>query len=147
MKLLRAFALVLSLTISTGTSQESTPQPPVKLELKQVKQLTDNLGNIIIQNIMPLAPGELIRIKLLDGTELIGCVGQREEAYKSFIRVQGVVLNLNEECEFGFLALYDGEFRGVVAFKESKKIYTIRYSEIQKAFVFDLQPPKPKERI
>lgn len=136
----------MGLYTTTITAQD-TPQPPTRLELNQVKHITDDHGHIIPKNILPLEPGNLVRIKLLDGTELIGCVGVKEEAYRAYVKLTGIVLNVDGECEFGIVANAEGELKGAIAFKNSQKVYVIKYNETAKAFVFDLQPYKPKEHI
>ena len=140
MKRFNLLKICLGLCLKTFSFGEEPQQDQIQikpLQLDQLKFITDDNGKVVVPTILSLKVGDLIRIRLFNGKEVLGKVNLREEAHKEYIKIYGDILDKNETAGFGFVALYEGVLAGALLYKNTQKVFTLRYNEEAKAFVFE----------
>jgi hypothetical protein len=114
-----------------------------KLSLRQENYISDNSGIINPNLLLALKPGHIIAFYLTDGTYVSALIKQTEVIDSKMLKVFGESLN-QRNCGFGFVITEEEIFAGAIVFRDEQKIYTVKYSDLYKGYVLELQVTKPK---
>lgn len=112
------------------------------LSLDQVKPGTDNLGNVNIDLIAKLNPGDLVSFKLADKV-VVGRVTKVEVAEGESIKVIGI-FDKEDKAGFGFFfSQKEGRIGGTLLFEGDNITYRLRFNEEKKFFYFEKDQTPP----
>lgn len=130
---MKAILACLMLFTTNSVSQE-LPELP-KLRIDQEKHITTKTGQIQVGAVLGLKVGDIVKLYLIDGTELSGKVFQRDEVQGKSIAVYGTV-DAEPDAGFGLIMNNEGGFEGALLFKRSARTYLVSYIVESKSFYF-----------
>lgn len=141
--MIKILALLGLLSIPVyGGLKVKEKESPSSLSLDQVKQGTDNLGNVNLDIIAKLNAGDLVSFKLVDKV-VIGRVTKVEVIDEESIKILGV-FDKEEKAGFGFFfSQKEGKIAGSLLFEADNVNYKLRYNENKKFFYLEKDQTPP----
>jgi hypothetical protein len=141
--MIKIIALLGLLALPTyGGLKLKEKESPSSLSLDQVKQGTDELGNINLDLIAKLNAGDLVSFKLADRVA-VGRVTKVEIVENEYIKVIGI-FDKEEKAGFGFIfSQKEGKIGGTLLFEGDNVTYRLRYNENKKFFYLEKDQTPP----